>query len=266
MTVDEWIPPTPTVSTSTGATTFCANTGVYLTTQLIGYVYQWQKGVEKIAGATNKNFTPTSSGSYKVKITDSHGCSKTSTGLSISVFSPPTASITIVGSGNICSGQTKVITANGGTGLTYLWKRDGNNITGATLKTYTAGLAGNYTCVVTNLNGCSTTSNTLVITSDCKGDAPNVTAQEDFFWLIYPNPTASDLHIRLNTGALENGSYQAEIKSLLGHTVWRNESTFTDHTIAEDIIIDQSIPSGVYLVIVHMGDQIYYSQFILAKR
>nr|MBA2406661.1 T9SS type A sorting domain-containing protein [Chitinophagales bacterium] len=265
-TVDEWIPPTPTVSTSTGITTFCINSGIYLTTPLNGYAYQWQKGTTNIAGATNKNFTPTSSGSYKVKITDTHGCSKTSTGLSITVYTAPTATISISGSGNICSGQTKIITANGGTGLTYQWKRDGNNIFGATSSTYTASIAGNYTCLITNMNGCSTTSNSIAITSNCKGDEANITSQKEVSWFIYPNPTSSDLHIRVNTGSVENGSYQVEIKNLLGITIWQNESTFTNSTIADDVIIDRSVPSGVYLVVVFMGEQVYYSQFILTKR
>ncbi|MBA2422897.1 MAG: hypothetical protein H0V61_06690, partial [Chitinophagales bacterium] len=75
--VNEWIIPIPVVTTNTGATTFCANTGVFLTTAS-GYSYQWQKSNVNIVGATTQNYIPTSSGSYKVIITDSHGCSKTS--------------------------------------------------------------------------------------------------------------------------------------------------------------------------------------------
>ncbi|MCY7409915.1 MAG: T9SS type A sorting domain-containing protein, partial [Chitinophagales bacterium] len=43
-----------------------------------GYTYQWKKDGAKISGATNITYTATSAGSYKIKITNTDGCSKTS--------------------------------------------------------------------------------------------------------------------------------------------------------------------------------------------
>lgn len=55
------------------------------------------------------------------------------------------------------------VTATGSGTLTYQWKKDGVNISGATSSTYTPSSAGTYTCVVTNTeDGKSPTS----ITSD----------------------------------------------------------------------------------------------------
>jgi hypothetical protein len=57
-------------------------------------------------------------------------------------YSPPcaqgTATITPGGPLTFCSGGSVVLTANSGTGLTYQWKNNGSNISGATSVSYTA--------------------------------------------------------------------------------------------------------------------------------
>ncbi|MBX7107662.1 MAG: T9SS type A sorting domain-containing protein, partial [Chitinophagales bacterium] len=266
VTVEEWIPPTPTV-TVVGPATFCVNNSTtYLTTLSGPYTYQWIKGSTDQAGATNQNYTPTATASYKVKITDTHGCSKTSSTVSITANSAPTASINISGSATICAGQTKTINANTGTGLTYQWKRDGNNISGATASSYVAGIAGNYTCVVTNSNGCSTTSNSITIIVNCKEDQAVTAFTNEVEWLLYPNPTNNELHISVNMGYLENGQYEIEIRNMLGSVVWLNKSSFTDHVISEDLFLDDKLAGGFYLVIINVDDNIYHSEFILTRK
>lgn len=43
-----------------------------------GFSYQWRKGTENIEGATNKNYTATIAGKYKVEITYAYNCTMTS--------------------------------------------------------------------------------------------------------------------------------------------------------------------------------------------
>ncbi|MFN3446401.1 MAG: putative Ig domain-containing protein, partial [Bacteroidia bacterium] len=73
------------------------------------------------------------------------------------------ASITAGGNTTFCEGSNVVLTANSGTGLTYQWKKDGNNITGATSISYSATTSGSYTAVVTG-SGVSATSNAIGVT------------------------------------------------------------------------------------------------------
>lgn len=74
----------------------------------------------------------------------------------------PTASITPAGPLSFCAGASVVLNANTGTGFTYVWKRNGTTISGATSSSFTATQSGTYLATVTN-NGCSTTSaNTTV--------------------------------------------------------------------------------------------------------
>ena len=73
------------------------------------------------------------------------------------------ASITAGGNTTFCEGSNVVLTANSGTGLTYQWKKDGNNIAGATSISYSATTSGSYAAVVTG-SGVSATSNAIGVT------------------------------------------------------------------------------------------------------
>ena len=48
-----------------------------------GFQYQWIKGSNNIAGATNQQYTATTTGTYKVIVTTINGCAKTSTGTKV---------------------------------------------------------------------------------------------------------------------------------------------------------------------------------------
>ncbi|MEO5571571.1 MAG: SBBP repeat-containing protein [Bacteroidia bacterium] len=72
--------------TPQGPTTFCAGGSVLLKgNNGTGFTYQWKKGGTNIPGATLKNYTAITAGVYKVKVTNSSGCSKLSSGITVSV-------------------------------------------------------------------------------------------------------------------------------------------------------------------------------------
>jgi hypothetical protein len=66
---------------ATGPLSFCSGGSVLLTSKNSGNTlkYQWKKNTINISGATNKNYTATAAGDYKVKVTDTlNNCFKTS--------------------------------------------------------------------------------------------------------------------------------------------------------------------------------------------
>ncbi|MBA2406817.1 MAG: T9SS type A sorting domain-containing protein, partial [Chitinophagales bacterium] len=68
------------IITSLGNLDICSSGQVTLqATSGSGYKYQWQKNSVNISGATNQNYVATAVGSYKVIVTGSNGCKKTST-------------------------------------------------------------------------------------------------------------------------------------------------------------------------------------------
>ena len=75
-----------------------------------------------------------------------------------------TATIVAEGATTICTGGSVTLTSTtGGTGLSYQWKKNGNNIAGATSASYVATETGNYRCVVTKPT-CYSSSSPITVT------------------------------------------------------------------------------------------------------
>lgn len=135
--------------------------------------YQWQKDGTNIGGATSACYTANAAGSYRCVVTDLCG-SVTSSAATLTVNSAPSISSQPTGA-TICSGQTTqlCVTASGSGTLTYQWRRDGSNVSGATSSCYTANSAGSYQCIVSNACG-SVTSSAAVVTVN---SAPSIASQ-----------------------------------------------------------------------------------------
>ena len=201
-------PAVPTV-TATGPTTYCqgANACTLSTALVAGNNYQWFKGSTAVSGATGTSYTPNASTSnnYKVTVTNSVGCSKTSASTSITVNAKPNAVITSSGPTTYCQNANLcTLTANTGAGLSYQWYKQTTLISGATGVSYVpnATTSKPYKVVVTDANGCSKTSSTISITVNplptatvtaqgpltfCNGDSvvlqANITAGLSYQWL-----------------------------------------------------------------------------------
>lgn len=115
-----------------------------------GYTYTWQSNVSSGTNATNLT-----AGTYSVTVTDSKGCTGTSSS-TINEPSPLLATITSVtnatcnGSSN---GSATVSVTGGRSGYQYSWLPSGGN-------TATASnlAAGTYTVTATDINGCTATA------------------------------------------------------------------------------------------------------------
>jgi subtilisin-like proprotein convertase family protein len=92
----------------------------------------------------------------------------------------------------ITPGQTSTLSVTSspapGTPANYQWFYNGNAIAGATNATHTVGIdeLGEYSARVTDVNGCTSTSNILTIGAQ----------QSDRLW-IYPNPTDGQFLVRV---------------------------------------------------------------------
>ncbi|MBK6829943.1 MAG: T9SS type A sorting domain-containing protein [Flavobacteriales bacterium] len=149
--------------TAGGPTSFCTGGSVVLSANTgTGYTHVWKKNGTTISGATASTYTANSAGGYTVVVTVS-GCAATSASVVVTVSAAPAASIAAAGPTTFCPGGSVVLTTNTGTGYTYVWKRNGTTISGATSNTYTATQAGGHTVTITS-GGCSTTSSSTTVT------------------------------------------------------------------------------------------------------
>jgi len=162
-TITTILTPLPSASiNASGSTTFCSGSSVTLSANTgTGLNYQWQLNGTNISLATASSYLATVAGNYTCVVTNSCG-NISSNAIAVIVNSAPTAVISAVGSPTNCSGTSVTLNANTGNGLSYQWKLNGTTISFATSSSYAASAAGNYSCVVTNACG-STTSNTIVV-------------------------------------------------------------------------------------------------------
>ncbi len=159
---------TPATATlaAAGATTVCAGSVSTLNANTgSGLTYQWMLGGAGITGATGSTYNAISPGSYNVIVSNSAGCSATSSSVTVTTLPTPSNNVVLSGSPTFCTGGSVILTADAGTGYTYQWTLGGSNITGATDINYTATASGNYQVLVTNSYPCSSTSAVATITA-----------------------------------------------------------------------------------------------------
>ncbi|HLG34522.1 MAG TPA: T9SS type A sorting domain-containing protein [Bacteroidia bacterium] len=157
---------TPVASITSGNPAVCSpNTSfLYATSSGWGWTYQWRLNGGNISGATSTAYYASVTGNYDLIVSNSCG-SVTSNSISVTVNSALTATISATGSTTFCFPATITLNANTGSGLSYQWKLNGINISGATLSSYSASISGNYNCAVSNSCG-SATSNSIAVTAN----------------------------------------------------------------------------------------------------
>jgi Carbohydrate esterase, sialic acid-specific acetylesterase len=176
------------------------------------FTYQWQRNSVNINGAVQQQLNTINRGSYRVIIRNEHGCSRTSSGLSIPVPNP-SASVVAGGPTTFCNGDSVKLTANSGSNYSYQWQRNGTNLTGATSINYAAKTGGTYRVRVTNAMGCSATSANVVVTvNNCTSGrtmyAEVNTPTEFTDFNIFPNPFTDILYVIPASTLEENYFYQ----------------------------------------------------------
>jgi gliding motility-associated-like protein len=152
VTVNE-IPVKPEIFTNR-PTSFCnGDSSILQSSAAIGN--QWYKDGIAIIGATTQNLKVKVAGLYTVKVTNESGCLSTvSEGINITVTNlPVTPVITVVGSTNICKGDSVFLKSSASSGNE--WYLNNELIPGATSTGIYASKSGSYSVIETNIFGCN---------------------------------------------------------------------------------------------------------------
>ncbi len=230
---------------SSGATTFCTGDSVIFTTNTGSYTYQWFQNGIAITGANSSSLTAISGGDYFVVITNATGCTVSSAVKHVTVNPKPAAAITALGATTFCNGDSVVLQANSGSGLSYQWLKNNTNISNATSVLYSAKTAGTYKVKVTNVNGCTKASAVVNVSVPCK--TLNETPGEDEPDVkVYPNPFSNELEVIINP--------QTHIKSLTVFDVeGRLIASYPGKLVVSKIGLEWK--QGVYYLQIDLGDR-----------
>lgn len=135
-------PPTPAIG---GVTSICQGANANITATPAGMTYLWSNG------STSNSIQPSVAATYTVTVTDGNGC-QGSVAQVVSVNNNPIPAIT--GNLSACQGTSSTLGLSAPfTG--YAWSN------GATTPTISVNTTGNYSVIVTDVNGC--TGNTTVL-------------------------------------------------------------------------------------------------------
>jgi gliding motility-associated-like protein len=207
------LPATPTI-TAEGPTTFCAGNSVTLTSSA-GTTYLWS------TGATTESINVTTSGSYKVRVTNVNGCQSAESVATIVTVNPLPATPTITAGGptTFCDGDSVTLTSSSGS--TYLWSN------GAITQSINVATSGSYTARVTNANGCQSAESAATIvtanplpatpaitaggpTTFCAGDSVTLTSSAESGYLWSNGATTQSINVTTS------GSYTVKVTNASG--------------------------------------------------
>ena len=157
--------PTVTLSEDNDLDAICADSAFHFTAACATTVtYAWKYNNAAINGANTAALRATEAGKYVVNVTDGNGCSNVSDTLTVTVNALPT--VTLSEDNNldaICADSAFHFTAACETAETYAWKYNNAALDGANTAALRATEAGKYVVNVTDGNGCSNVSDTLVV-------------------------------------------------------------------------------------------------------
>ncbi len=155
-----------------GATTVCSgNTVSFTATGSANAIFRWYKDGSPITNYSYNiycncyvpyytygySFSAGSNGSYSAQIIDTlTGCTSMTNSINATFILPPQPVITANGGTTLCIGANTTLSST--PAVSYLWS------TGATTQTIVAATQGNYMVTITDINGCTRSSNNTPVT------------------------------------------------------------------------------------------------------
>jgi len=242
ITVSTTVPPVPVLS-KTGATSFCIDDSVVITTTSTG-PYQWLRNNAAIENATSSRYAINIPGVYKLKVVATGGCYSVSDSISATVAQVPTPTITEVN-------DTLVSSAAVGN----QWFLSDLPITGATSEKYLPYYLGYYTVQVTGNNCVSIMSNPYLYTANTPG---KIVPYANMKVLLYPNPAQDAAKLQI-TGS--KGNVMITITDMAGKKVWQQENLL-DGTNTLQLA---NLANGLYIVTIRDATGIVTTKLVKAK-
>ncbi len=215
-----------------------------LTSNNFGDSYQWYFNGSPIAGATDTTHIVQNSGYYHLVAINSNGCvSFSDTTLAVFCDSTFVPEIIMNSSGNL-------IVMNAGNSDTQ-WFFDGNVLPDDTLDVCVPTVSGDYTVMLTDEYGCSSTSAPQAVTN-------GLMDLTQLNWQMYPNPVENIVHIQV----LESSRVdQFEVVDMLGRVMMKGGEFSGEYQF--DV---SELNQGSYMVRLISNGQVFTKSLLIHKK
>lgn len=178
------------------------------------YSYQWKRNNKIIAGAVSPTYSSNLLGKYLLE-TSNNGCVAKSNFIIVSVS--PNFQVSANGSLSFCTGDSVILNVSDMLGAYSLqWRKNNVPIIGATNLSYTAKNKGNYSVLVTDINGCTRNSSNFKVATNCKFSDGILKYIDQVS--IQPNPVID--HLEVSFSLLTKTDLVINIYDLTGRKVY----------------------------------------------
>lgn len=229
--------------TPTGEITLCKPDEITLTATPGFASYQWYKNGVALFGATSIDYTTNKPAYYQVEGILGTCTSGLSEVQAVAVVESPNANILYPDGLNICVMNPLLLKASYAEGNIYQWYLNGTEITGATNWDYEAGVTGDYTCMITNLAGCTRTAEAVTVVDVCRfGENSNTTFN------IFPNPVKKEVNINFTSEITGEEKVFISIKDITGKLVHSSGEALLNGELHTTLNLSSDIAPGIYLI------------------
>ena len=234
------------VAVITGSLSFCVGNSTLLKATPSGLSYQWERNGQQLV--STDSLSVTDSGHYSVVVSNSDGCSDSTT---VHVIENPGPTVSILRTDTVTSTGVILIASSG---VSYLWS------TKDSTQTISVSKSDSFFVTVTDSNGCTSTSPVFDFVPHCgeqlleealqgvpitiDGITPNPAT--DAFTVFFQNPNASPIHY--------------EVDDVLGRTLTSGETSVSQLSLSA-----RDLPVGVLLLRASSNGVVQTRQFVVVK-
>jgi hypothetical protein len=229
-----------------------------------GFTYQWFKDGKEIEGATNYSYTTSSAGLFTAILSQGQNFYETEP-FEVEGAPKAKADITAEGSLNICNTEGVMLVASEGSGFTYTWMVNGNQIPDACDPNCMAAIPGSYQVKVNSVCG-EAISDSVKVTgceaitqsiADDTGDKPVA--------YIYPNPNNGNFTVEMQTEVEDNETLTLEVINLVGQVIEKIRPMHLNGYIRQWVSLGSNLPGGVYTIRVRTENESYTNRVIITN-
>ncbi|WP_460912134.1 gliding motility-associated C-terminal domain-containing protein [Spirosoma areae] len=159
----QYVTAPPVKLTVTAPQPYCAGDTVTLRAEgQPGYQYRWRRDQKELTGEQQATLRVVQSGQYDVLARPKEAVCEGQDSLRVRFNPRPSAQLN-ASAQTFCPDESVQLTAENGTGYSFVWQQDGNKL-GETTNPLTVRQGGTYRVTITAPTGCSATSNSVTLT------------------------------------------------------------------------------------------------------